>query len=585
VLEPGADNLTQHVVDNAARYGTEVGFRRRVDADWLDVTWAEFLADVTALAKGLVSAGIGAGDRVALISKTRYEWVVTDYASWFCGAVTVPVFETSSADQIGWILADSDVALVVAETPDHVGRVEQSAPALASRQRVVCIDAGGLAALVKEGAPVPDSVLDDRRAALTADSLATLIYTSGTTGRPKGCQLTHGNFLFGLGVATTALPELFDVEDASTLLFLPLAHVLARIISIGCVQARVRVAHTSDITNLVAELEAVRPSFLLAVPRVFERLFNTASRRAVSDGRGRVFDGAVSTAISYSQALDRSGPGGLLRARHALFDRLVYARLRAALGGNLQYAICGGAPLGERLTHFFRGAGVPVLEGYGLTETTGAVTVNLPHAQRIGTVGRPLPGTTVRVSDQGELMCRGPQTFTGYWRDQQATAEALVDGWLMTGDVGEIDADGYVRVTGRKQEIIVTAGGKNVAPGVLEDLVRAHPLIGQCIVVGDGRPFVAALVTLDPEALANWRAGRGRSDSAGAGSRDVELLAEVQRAIDRANASVSRAEGIRAFAIVPGDWTEAGGELTPTLKLKRNVVLGRHQEDIEALYR
>jgi long-chain acyl-CoA synthetase len=581
---PLAGNLTDDVVANADEHGADVGFSRRVGNGWQDVSWAEFLADVTAAAKGLVSVGVVAGDRVALICKTRYEWAVLDYATWFAGAVTVPVYETSSAEQIGWILADSGAVLAVAETPDHLARVTEASGDLPGMRRVVCIETGGLEDLVEAGTAVDDAVIDERRAGVTPDSLATLIYTSGTTGRPRGCRLTHGNFMFELGVATTLLHELFDVEDASTLLFLPLAHVFARIISVGCVKARVRVGHTADIMDLVDDLGAFRPTFILAVPRVFEKVFNTASGRAASDGKARVFNAAVSTAVAYSEAQDRRGPGVLLRARHAMFDRIVYTRLRAALGGNLQFAVSGGAPLGERLAHFYRGVGVPILEGYGLTETTAALTVNLPQAQRVGTVGRPLPGTTVRVADDGELLFMGGQVFAGYWHDDEATRESLVDGWFHTGDVGEVDDEGYLRVTGRKKEILVTAGGKNVAPAVLEDRVRAHPLVSQCMVVGDRRPFVAALVTLDVETLAAWLAARHRSGSAADLVRDPDVLAEVQRAVDDANASVSRAEAIRKFAIVDHDWTEETGELTPTLKLKRTVVLRKFHHDVEALY-
>jgi long-chain acyl-CoA synthetase len=581
---PLVGNLTQHVVDNAAEHGAEIGFSRRLADGWEDVSWAEFLADVTAAAKGLVAVGVEVGDRVALISKTRYEWVVFDYATWFAGAVSVPIYETSSAEQIAWILADSGATVAVVETHDHAARIDTVVARLTALRKVVCLESGGMARLVEDGSAVSDAGIAERRAAPSPTNLATVIYTSGTTGPPKGCALTHGNFLFELGVATELLHEVFDVAEASTVLFLPLAHVFARVISLGCVQARVRVRHTAQIDNLLDDLEAFRPTFVLAVPRVFEKVFNTASARAASDGRGRLFNAAVSTAIAHSRAQDRSGPGVLLRARHAVFDRLVYSRLRTSLGDTLHYAVSGGAPLGERLAHFFRGAGVPILEGYGLTETTAAATVNAPQAQRIGTVGRPLPGTTVRVADDGELMFRGGQVFVGYWNDEEQTSEALVDGWLRTGDVGEVDQDGYVRVTGRKKEIIVTAGGKNVAPAVLEERVRAHPLVSQCMVVGDGRPFVAALVTLDPEMLADWLTLRGRVGSVAQLVRDPEVVEEIQRAVDDANSAVSRAEGIRAFSIVPVEWTEGTGELTPTLKVKRNVVLRTFYNEIEALY-
>jgi long-chain acyl-CoA synthetase len=398
-------------------------------------------------------------------------------------------------------------------------------------------------------------------------------------------MLTHGNFMFELGVATQSLDRLFAGEGASTLLFLPLAHVFARIVQVGAIKMRVRLGHSADIKNLVEDLGVFQPTFILAVPRVFEKVFNTASQRAAADGRGRIFDSAVRVSISYSQACDRSGPGPLLRARHALFDRLVFRKLRAALGGRTVYAISGGAPLGERLAHFYRGLGLPVLEGYGLTETTAALTVNLPDEQRIGTVGRPIPGTSVRVSDDGELLFRGGQIFRGYLHNEAATAETIdASGWFHTGDVGEIDDDGFVRVTGRKKEILVTAGGKNVAPAVLEDGIRAHALVSQCMVVGEGKPFVAALITLDGEALQAWSDQHGKSGGIAHLIDDPDLRAEIQQAIDDANAAVSRAEAIRKFAILPVDWTEETGELTPTLKLKRNVVMKAYHEQVEALY-
>lgn len=581
---PTTGNLTDDVVHNATRYADMVGFRRRLGEEWYDVTWAEFLVDVTAAAKGLIGAGVGRGERVGLIAKTRYEWTVVDYAIWFAGAVTVPVYETSATDQVRWVLADSGAVLVVAETADHLARVAEAMPDLPALRRVVGLDDGGLAELIRAGSGLDDAVVEERRRVAGPDTLATLIYTSGTTGAPKGCCLTHGNVMFELGVATTLLPELFDGDDPSTLLFLPLAHVFARIIQVGCVRARVRVGHTAEVKNLVDDLGAFRPTFVLAVPRVFEKVFNTASQRAASNGKARLFAAATTTAVAYSRALDGSGPGVLLRARHALMDRLVYAKLRAALGGQTRCAVSGGAPLGERLTHFFRGAGLPVLEGYGLSETTAALTVNLPGAQRVGSVGRPLPGTSVRVADDGELHFRGDQVFVGYWHNEQATAECLVDGWFATGDVGEVDDDGFVHVTGRKKEILVTAGGKNVAPAMLEDRVRAHPLVSQCMVVGEGRPFVAALVTLDRDALPAWVAAHHTSPAVADLVHEPHMLAEVQSAVDEANAAVSRAEAIRTFAILTSDWSEQSGELTPTLKLRRGVVMQRYADDVDALY-
>ncbi len=516
---PDTGNLTDDLLANAREHGDAIAFSRRVGTDWVDVTASEFLSDVQALARGLIAVGVAAGDMVALISGTRYEWTLADYAIWYIGATTVPIYETSSPEQINWILADSGAVLTIAETAQHRATIDAISADLVALKQVVGIDDSGLDQLIASGrrtSVVSDEDLETRRAAVTPRSVATLIYTSGTTGRPKGCMLTHGNFMFEVGVATLLLDELFDIDDASTLLFLPLAHVFARIIQVGSVKAGVRLGHSSDIKRLLDDLGSFTPTFILAVPRVFEKVFNTASQRAAADGRGKIFGGAVSTAISYSQAQDRSGPGPLLRARHRLFDRVVYTKLRAALGGRTQYAVSGGAPLGERLAHFYRGIGLPVLEGYGLTETTAALTVNLPGDQRIGSVGKPIPGTSVRVADDGELLFRGGQVFAGYHNDEAATRASLdADGWFHTGDVGEIDDDGFVWITGRKKEILVTAGGKNVAPAVLEDRIRAHPLVSQCMVVGDGRPFVAALVTLDAESLPAWTKAHGKKGGVG----------------------------------------------------------------------
>jgi long-chain acyl-CoA synthetase len=582
---PTTGSLTDDIVANARDYPAAVTIARRSSGGWEDVTAAEFLADVRTVARGLVAAGVGPGDGVVLLSRTRYEWTLVDYAIWYVGAITVPVYETSSDEQISWILADSEAVMAVAETTANAKTVDSARDQSPALRRVVCIDEGGLDALRAEGDSTADDLVEQRRTAVTPTDVATLIYTSGTTGRPKGCRLTHANLMFEVGVTTAILEELFEPPDASTLLFLPLAHVFARIIQVGAIRKRVRLGHSADISNLVQDLGAFQPTFFLAVPRIFEKVFNTASQQAIADGRGRIFDSAVKVAVSYSQAHDRSGAGPLLRARHALFDRLVYAKLRAALGGRTAYAISGGAPLGERLAHFYRGIGLPVLEGYGLTETTGALTVNLPRHQRIGTVGQPIPGTSVRLADDGELVFRGGQVFAGYLHDNASTAATLdAGGWFPTGDVGEIDDEGFVRITGRKEEILVTAGGKNVAPAVLEDRLRAHALVGQCIVVGDAKPFVAALVTLDPETLPDWMERHGKSGAVRTLMHDRDLNDEIQQAIDEANTAVSRAEAIRKFAILPVDWTEATGELTPTLKLKRSVVMRTYHDQIEALY-
>ncbi|WP_296607141.1 long-chain fatty acid--CoA ligase [Nocardioides sp.] len=586
---PPTGNLTDDVVLNAREAGDTVVFSRRgSDASsdgWEDVTAAQFLTEVSAVAKGLIAAGIEAGDRVAIISKTRYEWTLLDYAIWFAGAVTVPIYETSSAEQISWILSDSGTRAVVAEGADHLARISEVRTGLDQLNHVWSIADNAVDNLARLGADISDEELEKRRTSAGPLDLATLIYTSGTTGLPKGCMLTHGNFMFEIGVAVTELPELFEGDDASTLLFLPLAHVFARIIQVGCVKMRTRLGHSADIKNLVPDLQEFQPTFVLAVPRVFEKVFNTASQKATADGRGRIFDRAAETAIAYSRGLDKGRPSWAVRARHAVYSRLVYGKLVAALGGRCRYAVSGGAPLGDRLGHFYRGIGLTVLEGYGLTETTAALTVNLPEAIKVGTVGRPLPGTAVRIADDGELLFRGGQVFAGYWHNEAATMESLEpEGWFHTGDVGEVDDEGFVRITGRKKEILVTAGGKNVAPAVLEDRLRAHVLVDQCIVVGDGQPFIAALITIDRESLPVWAEARGKTGSFASLLEDADLRAEIGAAVEEANKAVSKAESIRKFTILPDEWTEEGGQLTPSLKIRRNVVMREFKEDVAALY-
>ncbi|MGZ5399819.1 MAG: AMP-dependent synthetase/ligase [Nocardioides sp.] len=581
---PATGNLTDDVVVNGTSHADEVVFCRHDGNGWTDITAGDFLCQVRAVAKGLMAAGIEPGDRVALISRTRYEWTLVDYAIWFAGAVTVPIYETSSAEQVGWILRNSGARAVVSEGAAHVSRIAEVRTELVELQHVWSLDDDAVDVLARTGAAVSDDDLEARRTTATPLDLATLIYTSGTTGRPKGCMLTHGNFMFELGVGTEELEALF-VDGASTLLFLPLAHVFARIIQIGSVKRRVRLGHTSDVLHLVDRLGEFQPSFILAVPRVFEKVFNTASQRATADGRGHLFDRAARTAMEWSRAQDRGRVPFAVRVQHAFFSRTVYPRLLQALGGRCRYAVSGGAPLGDRLGHFYRGIGLTVLEGYGLTETTAALTVNVPDAHKVGTVGRPLPGTAVRVAEDGELLFTGGQVFAGYWEDEAATREAIGrDGWFHTGDVGEVDDEGFVKITGRKKEILVTAGGKNVSPAVLEDRVRAHALVSQCLVVGDGQPFIAALVTLDPDSLAPWAEQHGKSSDQTRLIDDADLRAEIQAAVDEANNAVSKAESIRKFVVLAHDWTEEGGQLTPSLKLRRNVVMREERDEISALY-
>ena len=581
---PEKGNLTDDVVRAGLERPGSVSFSRSSADGWVDVTAAEFERQVKAVAKGLLAAGVEAGDRVGLLSRTRYEWTLLDYAIWWVGAATVPIYETSSPSQIEWILSDSEAVACIVETREHVSRVQEIRPNVETLSNLWSLDDGAIKALETLGSDIDDETLESRRTSVTPESVATVIYTSGTTGRPKGCCLTHANFMFELGVATQLLDELFETDDASTLLFLPLAHVFARIIQVGCVRSGVRMGHTADVRDLLVHLEDFKPTFILAVPRVFEKVFNGASQKAHGDGKGAIFDRAVETAIAYSRALDNRRVPITLRAKHAVFDRLVYAKLRAALGGETKHAVSGGAPLGERLAHFFRGIGVPVLEGYGLTETTAALTVNLPGETKVGTVGRPIPGTEVKVGDDGELLFRGGQVFGGYWRNDAATASVLDNGWFHSGDMGEIDEEGFVKITGRKKEILVTAGGKNVAPAVMEDIVRAHPLVSQCMVVGDGKPFIAALITLDPEYVEDWAPAHGKVPDLAVLADDETVHAEIQGAVDDANAAVSRAESIRKFVILPVDWTEEAGHVTPTLKLKRNVVMREFRDDVDALF-
>jgi long-chain acyl-CoA synthetase len=588
---PATGNLTDDVVRNALEAPEAVVLCRRPAAssareapEWQDVSAGQFLGEVRGVAKGLVAAGIRPGDRIALISRTRYEWTLFDYAIWFAGAVGVPVYETSSAEQVGWVLRDSGARAAVVDGQAHLTRIAEVRADLADLLQVWSIDDDAVDILTRLGADISDAELESRRTSATPLDLATVIYTSGTTGRPKGCMLTHGNFLSELAGAVEELDELFTDDEASTLLFLPLAHVFARVIQVGAVRMRVRLGHSSDVKNLARDLRQFRPTFVLAVPRVFEKVFNTASQNATAEGRGKLFDRAAEVAIAFSRTRERGKASLALRVQHAVFSRFVYARLRAALGG-CTYAVSGGAPLGERLGHFYRGIGLVVLEGYGLTETTGAVAANSPGAAKVGTVGRPLPGTSVRVADDGELLFRGGQVFAGYWRDEPATAEVLEpDGWFHTGDLGEIDDEGFVRITGRKKEILVTAGGKNVAPALLEDRLRAHPLVDQCMVVGDGRPFVAALLTLDADALIAWAGHHGKSGGPAALAADPDLRAALDDAVAEANKAVSQAESVRKYAVLATEWTEEGGQLTPSLKLKRDLVAREHRDDIADLY-
>ncbi len=586
---PAAASLADIVGRRAAEQPRAVALRRKdASGAWTDITTSAFADDVHALAKGLIAAGIGVGDRVALMSHTRYEWTLIDYALWTVGAVVVPIYETSSAEQAEWILADSAARAVIAETEQFgqlITEARDRLPALEHLWRL----GEDLDKLTAAGGDVSAEALAERARAAKAADLATIIYTSGTTGRPKGCELTHENLLAVVrNVFMGPLANLHTSQQPSTLLFLPLAHVFARVIEIGCLEAGIVVGHCQDMADLLPDLASFRPSFVLAVPRVFEKVYNGAEGRAVSEGKGKIFARAAKTAVSYSEALDSAqGPGPRLRAEHAVFDKLVYDKLRAALGGRARLAISGGAALAPRLGHFFRGAGVTILEGYGLTETSAPVSVNRPDRQKIGTVGLPLPGVAVRIADDGEVLVHGKSIFPGYWHNETATREMFTaDGWYLTGDLGELDDEGFLSITGRKKELIVTANGKNVAPAVLEDRMRMHALISQSMVVGDGRPFVGALVTIDEEALGPWKARHGKA--AGAAIADLrddpDLVAEVQAAVDDANKAVSRAESIRKFAILDVDFTQEQGQLSAKLGIRRGVLARDFADEIEALY-
>jgi long-chain acyl-CoA synthetase len=558
---------------------------RPLGEGWQPVTAREVEEEVRATAKGLIASGVQIGDRVAIMARTRYEWTILDFATWFAGGVVVPIYDTSSAEQIDWILNDSHSVALIVETPALAELVK---PVLPSHTRNVWTMTDDVLAVLREaGKHIGDDEIDRRRNAVTPTSLATLIYTSGTTGKPKGVQLTHGNFLSEVGNVVQGASELFLKPGGSTLLFLPVAHVFGRMVQIGSISAGLHMAHCSDpVGRLPMDLASFKPTFVLAVPRIFEKIYNGAEAKAEAAGKGKIFRKAAAVAIAYSEALDKKSVSPILKFKHGLFDKLVYSKIRAGMGGRVEAAISGGAPLGARLGHFYRGAGVTVLEGYGLTETTAGATLNLIGAQRVGSVGRPIPGTSVKIAEDGEVLLRGPIVMEGYWQNQAANDEVFdSERWFKSGDLGKLDDDGFLYIVGRKKELIVTAGGKNVAPAVLEDRLRAHPLVSQCMVVGDNQPFIAALVTVDPDALKGWVANNKKE---GASINDLvndpDLIAVIQTAVDDANKAVSKAESIRKFTILPTDFTIAGGHLTAKLSVKRHVVAKEFAKEIEALF-
>ncbi|MGQ4721123.1 AMP-binding protein [Streptomyces tunisiensis] len=582
---------------NADEAPDAVVLRREEGGAWRPVTAAAFAGEVTAVAKGLVAAGLEPGDRVAVMSRTRYEWTLLDFAIWAAGGQTVPVYPTSSADQVEWIVRDAGVRYVVTETPDNTATVRAGTAALDPAPEVWELDAGAVDGLVARGRDVPDEEVTKRRTALTADTVATVCYTSGTTGRPKGCVLTHGNLYAESANTVELLHPVFKAvtsQVASTLLFLPLAHILGRTLQISCLMARIETGHCPSIKpdELRPALKSFRPTFVVGVPYLFEKIHDTGRATAEKIGRGASFERAHRVAVRFARAhLDRflgrgKGPGPGLYAAWALYDLLVYRRVRKELGGRLRYAISGGSPLEKDLNLFFYASGIMIYEGYGLTETTAAATVVPPLSPRPGTVGRPVPGTAVRIADDSEVLIKGGIVFGSYRNNPVATEEVLHDGWFATGDLGSLDEDGYLTITGRKKDIIVTSGGKNVSPSVLEDRLRSRPPVGQCLVVGDNRPFVAAVVTLDPETVAHWLSVRGMPAGTPMSEvvRDPRMHADVQKAVDYANEAVSRAESIRKFVVVEGEFTEENGLLTPSLKVKRKAAQEAYAKEIAALY-
>ena len=580
-----AGNLTNLIAERAWFEPERITMSRPLGEGWQPVTAREVEEEVRATAKGLIASGVQIGDRVAIMARTRYEWTILDFATWFAGAVVVPIYDTSSAEQIDWILNDSHSVAIIVETPALADLVKTVQPAHTRHMWTMTDDV--LTVLREAGKHIGDDEIDRRRNALTPASLATLIYTSGTTGKPKGVQLTHSNFLSECGNVVQGASELFLKPGGSTLLFLPVAHVFGRMVQIGSISAGLHMAHCSDpVGRLPMDLASFKPTFVLAVPRIFEKIYNGAEARAEAAGKGKIFRKAAEVAIAYSEALDKKGMSPILKLKHGLFDKLVYSKIRAGMGGNVEAAISGGAPLGVRLGHFYRGAGVTVLEGYGLTETTAGATLNLIGAHRVGSVGRPIPGTSVKIAEDGEVLLRGPIVMEGYWQNQAANDEVFdSERWFKSGDLGKLDDEGFLYIVGRKKELIVTAGGKNVAPAVLEDRLRAHPLVSQCMVVGDNQPFIAALVTLDPDALKAWVANNKKDGASMADLvNDPDLIAVVQTAVDDANKAVSKAESIRKFTLLPTDFTIAGGHLTAKLSVKRHVVAKEFAKEIEALF-
>jgi long-chain acyl-CoA synthetase len=581
------DNITDLLEQRVATTPDRSLFAVPQGEGWRDISAAEFREQVVALAKGFAAAGVEPGDRIAFICKTSYEWTLVDFALHYAGAVMVPVYETSSPLQIHWILEDSGARGIVTETAEHAERFAEIRAEATGITLDWRLDQGALDALHAAGKDVADEEIERRRSLAIGSDIATLIYTSGSTGRPKGCVLTHANFVDLSRNSAAALSEVVQQPGSSTLLFVTLAHVFARFISVLAVHSGVRVGHQADTTQLLPALGTFKPTFLLAVPRVFEKVYNSAEQKTEAEGKGKIFRAAAKVAVEHSEALDAGKVPFMLGLKFKLFDKLVYAKLRERLGGNVRFAVSGSAPLSHYLGHFYRSLGVKILEGYGLTETTAPVTVNLPDKFKIGTVGPPLPGHTVRIAEDGEIEVKGIDVFKEYWNNPEATKSVFTeDGFFRTGDLGSLDDDGYLSITGRKKEIIVTAGGKNVAPAALEDPIRSNTIIGQVVVVGDQKPFISALVTLDPEMLPAWLNNNGEDPNMTLeeASAHPKVLAEVQSAIDHGNKYVSRPESIRKFVILPTEFIEANGHLTPKMSIKRDNILRDFAGEISKLY-
>ena len=577
-------NLTNLIAERAWFEPDRITMSRPLGDGWQPLTSRQVEEEIRATAKGLVAAGIQIGDRVAIMARTRYEWTILDFAIWYAGGCVVPIYDTSSAEQVDWILNDSGAVGLIVETPALRETVTSVLPAHTRRIWVMTEDV--LAQLRADGIGISDDEIERRRNSLLPETLATLIYTSGTTGRPKGVQLTHGNFLSECGNVVEAASDLFLKPGGSSLLFLPVAHVFGRMVQIGAIHAGLHLAHCSDpVGRLQPDLASFKPTFVLAVPRIFEKIYNGAEARADGAGKGKIFRKAAEVAIAYSEAQDKRGFNPLLTLKHALFDKLVYSKIRLAMGGSVEAAISGGAPLGKRLGHFYRGAGITILEGYGLTETTAGATLNVTQNLRVGSVGRPIPGTSIKIADDGEVLIKGAIVMRGYWQNDAANQEVFDGQWFRSGDLGKLDDEGFLYITGRKKELIVTAGGKNVAPAVLEDRLRAHPLVSQCMVVGDNQPFIASLITIDADMLKGWIASNNKTGATiETLVNDPDLHAVIQTAVDEANKAVSKAESIRKFTILAKDFSIANGEMTAKLSLKRHVIAEHYAAEITALF-